>query len=376
MRIVVSSSAIERAVTMLSKVINKKNAWPILSNILCEVKEKNMKLTASDTELTMSTVISLQEVHGEGKFCVPAAKIKDAMSQLSEQPVTIIAAIESDMRLTIQHQTGEVFFPIENADEYPLPAADKYTETLNDIKGEWLRDAIKRTLWATADDGLRPIMSGVYFGLNDGFLDVVASDGHVLVKSKYSVIDKVAMNRIGSFIMPKKVAKILGGIADDNLVNIEWNDSWAHISLWNFDLSFRLIDGKYPNYNSVIPDNQPLIAQVQRSTLINSIRKVLPFTNGSSQMLKLSFEDILLSISGDDFDSFQGATDKLNIEYNGDPIKIGINGPTLLSLLSKLGGMDVTIYMTDPTRPMVIKPNEQPTDCEVLMLTMPMLLDD
>ena len=376
MRIVVSSSVIERAVTILSKVISPKNALPILNNILCEVKEDSMKLTASDTELTMSTVISLQEVHGEGKFCVPAAKIKDAMSQLSEQPVTIIAAIESDMRLTIQHQTGEVFFPIENADEYPLPEADKYTETLNDIRGEWLRDAIKRTLWATANDDLRPVMSGVYFGLNDGFLDVVASEGHVLVKSKYSVVDKVAMNRIGSFIMPKKVAKMLGGIVDDNLVNIEWNDSWAHISLWDFDISFRLIEGKYPNYNAVIPDNQPLTAQVQRSTLINSIRKVLPFTNENSMLLKLSFEDILLSISGDDFDLFQGATDKLNIEYNGDPITIGIKGPALLSLLSKLGGMDVTIYMTDPTRPMVIKPNEQPIDCEVLMLTMPMLLND
>ncbi len=206
---------------MLSKVISSKNALPILNNILCEVKGNNMKLTASDTELTMNTVICLQEVEGEGKFCAPAAKIKDAMSQLSEQPVTIIAAIESDMRLTIQHQTGEVFFPIENADEYPLPTADNYTETLNDIKGEWLRDAIKRTLWATSGNDMRPIMNGVYFGLNDGFLDVVASDGHVLVKSKYSVIDKVALNRIGSFIMPKKVAKVLGGIADDNPVNIE-----------------------------------------------------------------------------------------------------------------------------------------------------------
>ena len=143
----------------------------------------------------------------------------------------------------------------------------------------------------------------------------------------------------------------------------------------DFDLSFRLIDGKYPNYNAVIPDNQPLTAQVQRSKLIKSIRKVLPFANDSSMMLKLSFEDILLSISGDDFDSFQGATDKLNIEYNGDPIKIGINGQTLLSLLSKLGGMDVTIYMTDPTHPMVIKPFDQPTDCDVLMLCMPMLAD-
>lgn len=376
MRIVVSSSAIERAVSRLSNVISSKNALPILNNILCEVKENNMKLTASDTELTMSTVVCLQEVEGEGKFCVPAAKIKDAMSQLSEQPVTFIAAIESDMLLTIRHQTGEVFFPIENADEYPLPATDKYTETLNDIKGEWLRDAIKRTLWATATDDLRPVMSGVYFGLNDGFIDVVASEGHVLVKSKYSVIDKVAMNRIGSFIMPKKVAKVLGGIVDDNLVNIEWNDRWAHISLWDFDLSFRLIEGKYPNYNAIIPDNQPLIAQASRSTLINSIRKVLPFANDSSMMLKLSFEDILLSISGDDYDLSQGATDKLNVEYNGDPIKIGIKGPTLLSLLSKLGGMDVTIYMTDPTRPMVIKPFDQPTDCEVLMLTMPMLLND
>ena len=375
MKIIVSKAAIEGATTMLSKVINSKNALPILGDIMCEVKEQKMLMTASDSEVTMSTTIALETAEGEGRFCVSAEKLKDALNQLTEQPVTILATTESDQMFRLQHSTGETFFPLENADEYPLPMDEKYNETLDDLQGQWIIDALKRTLWATANDDLRPVMNGVYFGLDEGYLDIVASDGHVLVKSHYSVIDKVKINRIGSFIMPKKVAKILSEVTTTN-ATIEWNDRWAHVGVGLCDITFRLIEGKYPKYNSIIPQNQPLTAKVPRALMVNAIRKVLPFTNTSSMMLRMNFDTNLLTLSGDDYDFSQGATDKISVEYAGEPIAIGVKGSGLLTLFSKLSGQEVDVHMTDPSRAIVITPSEQPEDCEVLMLTMPMLLND
>ena len=375
MKIIVSKAAIEGAANMLSKVINAKNALPILGDILCEVKDQKMQMTASDSEVTMSTTIALETAEGEGRFCVSAEKLKDALNQLTEQPVTILATTESDQMFRLQHSTGETFFPLENADEYPLPMDEKYNETLDDLQGQWIIDAMKRTLWATANDDLRPVMNGVYFGLDEGYLDIVASDGHVMVKSHYSVIDKVKINRIGSFIMPKKVAKILSEVTTTN-ATIEWNDRWAHVGVGLCDITFRLIEGKYPNYNSIIPQNQPLTAKVPRALMVNAIRKVLPFTNTSSMMLRMIFDTNLLTLSGDDYDFSQGATDKISVEYAGEPIAIGVKGSGLLTLFAKLSGQEVDVHMTDPSRAIVITPSEQPEDCEILMLTMPMLLND
>lgn len=378
MKLIVRKAAIESAATLLSRVINKKNALPILGDIMCEVKDKKMVMIASDSEVTLTTTIELEEMEGDGRFCVSATWLKDALSQLADQPLTILTTTEIDM-LTIQHSTGETYFPMENADEYPLPMQAKYNETLEALNGEWLRDALKRSLWATANDDLRPVMCGVDFALSEGYLDIVASDGHVLVKSHYSVIDKVKKNRIGSFIMPKKVAKIMSDVVDAaDLVNIEWNESEGHISLTGCDITFRLIEGKYPNYNRIIPTDQPLCATVPRAFMVNSIRKVIPFTAGPQdlKMLRMEFENGKLTLTGEDFDFAVGAHDTFTIKYTADPITIGVSGSRLLAIMSKLTGQECDISMTDPSRAMVIEPTEQPDDCEVLMLTMPMLLND
>ena len=377
MKLIVSKTAIESAAVLLSKVINAKNALPILGDILCEVKQQQMVMTASDSEVIVTTTVPLDTMEGEGRFCVGATQLKDALSQLAEQPVTIIATTESDMRFTLQHSTGETYFPLESADEYPLPMGEKYNETLEDLKGEWLRDALKRSLWATADDDLRPIMCGVDFALKDGYLDIVASDGHVLVKSKYNVIDKVALNRIGSFIMPKKVAKILGDVTGTDPVTMEWNDRWAHVHLWQCDITFRLIEGRYPNYDAIIPEDQPLTAIVPRAFMLNSIRKVIPFTtdNCGSKLLRMSFESGKLTLTGEDCDFSMGATDTMTVDYPHSPITIGVSGSRLLTIFAKLDGQEVCMNMTDTSRAMVIEPNEQQDDFDVLMLAMPMLLN-
>jgi DNA polymerase-3 subunit beta len=379
MKIIVSKSSLEDAVKNLYKVINPKNALPILGDILFDVNEKAKiaRLTASDSEVIMTREIGLSECEGGGKFCVEATRLKDALGGLSEQPVTILATTESDQRFTIQHSSGETYFPLEGADEYPMPTEEKYNETLGGVKSEWMRDAMKRSLWATDDNDLRPVMNGVSFALVDGNLDIVASDGHVLVKSQYHI--EVDEKRCGSFIMPRKVAKILGDIAEeDHYVDIDWNDSWGHIELTEMDITFRLIEGKYPNYNSIIPKDQPLCATVDRSRLLNGLHKVIPFTtdNQGAKMVRMHFEGEELKTSGEDYDFSTGATDSMAIDYEGDTIEIGVSGSRLKTILQKIGGQEVCISMRDYSHAIVIEPSEQEDAYDMLMLAMPMMLND
>jgi DNA polymerase-3 subunit beta len=380
MKIIVQRSSLEDAVKNLCKVINQKNALPILGDILFDVNEKAKiaRLTASDAEVIMTHEIALSECEGGGKFCVDATRLKDALGGLSEQPVTILAYwMESDQRFTIQHSSGETYFPLEGADEYPMPTEEKYNETLGGVKSEWMRDAMKRSLWATDDNDLRPVMNGVSFALVDGNLDIVASDGHVLVKSQYHTM--VDEKRCGSFIMPRKMAKILGDIAEEgDFIGIEWNGYWAHIDLLGMDITFRLIEGKYPNYNAIIPKDQPLCATVDRSRLLNGLHKVIPFTadNQGAKMVRMHFEGEELKVSGNDYDFITGATDSMAIDYDGDTIEIGVSGSRLKTVLQKIGGQEVCISMQSPDRAIVIEPSEQEDDYDVLMLAMPMLLND
>lgn len=378
MKIIVQKSSLEDTVKNLCKVINQKNALPILGDILFDVNEKAkiVRLTASDAEVIMTREISLSECEGGGKFCVDATRLKDALGGLSEQPVTILATTESDQRFTIQHASGETYFPLEGADEYPMPTEEKYNETMDGLRGEWLRDAMKRSLWATADDDLRPVMNGVSFALVDGNLDIVASDGHVLVKSQYHI--EVDEKRCGSFIIPRKVAKILGDIAEEgDFIGIEWNGYWAHIDLLEMDITFRLVDGKYPNYNAIIPKNQPLCAMVDRSRLLNGLNKVIPFTtdNQGAKMVRMHFEGEELKMSGEDYDFSTGATDSMAIDYEGDTIEIGVSGSRLKTVLQKIGGQEVCISMRDYSHAIIIEPGEQEDAYDVLMLAMPMMLN-
>lgn len=378
MKFVVSSTALANKVGLLSRVINKKNTLPILGDILFEVKDGKLTMTGSDSEVTMTTSIEITDQEGEGMFCVNAANLKDALPMMTEQPLTIIATAESDQRFTIQHQSGETYFPLEPSDEYPMPVSKTYNETLPCVPCEWMRDALKRTLWATGTSELRPVMCGVNFKLEDGYLDIVGTNGHVIVRSRYSCAGMVSTNRIGSFIMPNKVANILSSIVESD-ADFGWNDSDASIHLPECDITFRLIEGKYPNYNSVFPQDLSELkeASADRSLMMNSIRKVMPFASESSgtKMLHLSLDYGKLTIAGQNADYFAGAKDTITAGYVGEPVEIGANGQYLHSMIKNLAGSYCKIKLTDATHPIVIEPNEQEDNCEVSMLIMPMLLD-
>lgn len=377
MKIIANRALLGEAANLLARVINPKNALPILGDVLFDVKDNEVTLTASDSEVTLSTTIGLDTMEGDGRFCVSAKDLSTALAELTDEKVTIIATLESDNRFTLQHSSGETFFPIDNADEYPLPKQEKVSEPVT-LKGHQVKEALKRSLWATATDDLRPIMNGVCFALKDGWLDIVTSDGHVLVKSRINAIEGAKITDEFRIIIPKKAATLLGGVLSGDPVKVSWNEHSCRMEFWPYTLDMRLVEGKYPNYNSIIPEDQPLTAIVPRAFALCSLKKVVPFSadNNGSHMVRMSLTKDRMKLTAEDFDFAKGSHDSFYVEYPHDDIEIGVSGSRLAAILSKLSGGEMRMCLTDPSRAMTFEPSEQDEDCEVLMLAMPMLLNE
>ena len=384
MKLIVSKTAIEMAVKNICRVINPKNALPILGDVLCEANqaEKTLQLTGSDSETWLQATLMLEECEGEGRFCVSATSLLDALTPLSEQPVTILATTESDNRFTLEHQSGKAYFPIDNADEYPTPQPTGADSQLIEMDAKELATAIQTVGWATANDDLRPVMTGVYFDIMQDKTVVTASDGHVLMK--YTTRED-GSGPVGSFIMPKKVAKLLPQMLDwkeYDSCDVMFTERQATIEQSNWSLTFRLVEGKYPNYESVIPKDSPFWMRADRSQLQNSVRKVSPFTNESSMMLRCTIKDNGLLIVGEDYDFSMGAEDQVLIESNNpQAVTIGLKSSSLLAVLQKIPGMNVEVDYTDPSRAVTIieaidEEEKSKRKGEVLGLLMPMLVND
>lgn len=377
MKIIVNRALLGEAANLLARVINPKNALPILGDVLFDVKDNEVTLTASDSEVTLSTTIGLDTMEGDGRFCVSAKDLSTALAELTDEKVTIIATLESDNRFTLQHNSGETYFPIDNADEYPLPKQEKVSEPVT-LKGHQVKEALKRSLWATATDDLRPIMNGVCFALKDGWLDIVTSDGHVLVKSRINAIEGAKITDEFRIIIPKKAATLLGGVLSGDPVKVSWNEHSCRMEFWPYTLDMRLVEGKYPNYNSIIPEDQPLTAIVPRAFALCSLKKVVPFSadNNGSHMVRMSLTKDRMKLTAEDFDFAKGSHDSFYVEYPNEDIEIGVSGSRLAAILSKLSGGEMRMCLTDPSRAMTFEPSKQDEDCEVLMLAMPMLLNE
>ena len=384
MKLIVSKTAIEMAVKNICRVINPKNALPILGDVLCEANqaEKTLQLTGSDSETWLQATLMLEECEGEGRFCVSATSLLDALTPLSEQPVTILATTESDNRFTLEHQSGKAYFPIDNADEYPTPQPTGADSQLIEMDAKELATAIQTVGWATANDDLRPVMAGVYFDIMQDKTVVTASDGHLLMK--YTTRED-GSGPVGSFIMPKKVAKLLPQMLDwkeYDSCDVMFTERQATIEQSNWSLTFRLVEGKYPNYESVIPKDSPFWMRADRSQLQNSVRKVSPFTNESSMMLRCTIKDNGLLIVGEDYDFSMGAEDQVLIESNNpQAVTIGLKSSSLLAVLQKIPGMNVEVDYTDPSRAVTIieaidEEEKSKRKGEVLGLLMPMLVND
>lgn len=374
MRFTISSTALSSRLSILSRVINSKNSIAILDCFLFEVGNGQLEITASDSENVMKTALPIEEVEGGGSFAVNNRTILDAVKELPEQPLTLDVDT-GQMTVRIIYQNGLYNFTCQNAEEYPR------TQQLGDeaatftMPAKAMLDNISRSLFAVANEQLRLVMNGIYMDLTTDSLNIVATDGRKLVRNKYFALKS---EKPQSFILQKKPATLLKNILtkDDEEVIIRFDDRNAEITFGQTQLACRLIDGQYPNYGSVIPEDNPYELSIDRKTLIGALRRVLPFASESSQQVRLRISAGKIEVSSEDIDFATSAREEVNCSYEGAPMSIGFMGTSLVEILSNLESDEVQMQFADPSRPCLIIPSEQPEGEEVLMLLMPMLLND
>ena len=374
MRFTVSSTALCGRLVALSRVINSKNSLPILGNFLFEVAEGHLHLTASDSEVMMKTALELNDFDSDGRFCVGNHDLLEAVKGISEQPITF-EINQNDNIATINYQNGMFSLPVENADEFPQSQrVDEGANVIN-IPTALLAENINRSIFATAQDELRPVMNGIYFDLTPDCLAIVASDGHKLVRNKIFTVKSEAPS---SFILPKKPASLLKGVLgkQGGDVIIRFDDRNAEIHFEEGMIVCRLIEGRYPNYNSVIPQSNPNQLTVDRQGLLAALRRVQPFSNDSSNLIRFHVENGTLQLDAEDYDFSKTATERMSCDYNGMPMSIGFKGSSFIEILSNFDCEQVVVQLADPSRAGLVLPLEQPENQDVLMLMMPMLIND
>ena len=374
MRFTLSSTALTNRLSALSRVINTKNSLPILGDFVFEISGNTLRLTASDSENTMKTSVELNETDGDGRFAVSSHDLLEAMKGISEQPVTFDVN-QSDNLAKINYQNGLFSLPVENADEFPQAQEVGQDATTITISNVLLAENINRSIFATAQDELRPVMNGIYFDLTPECLAVVASDGHKLVRNK---IFTIKSEQPAAFILPKKPAGLLKNLLgkDGGDVVIRFDERNAEINMGDTMIICRLIEGRYPNYNSVIPQSNPNQLTIDRLSLLSALRRVQPFANDSSNLIRFHVENATLQLDAEDYDFSKTATERMTCDYSGQPMSIGFKGSSFIEILSNFECEQVIIQLADPSRAGLVLPSEQPENQDVLMLMMPMLIND
>lgn len=375
MKFVVSSTEILNHLTAISRVISSKSTLPILDNFLFSLEDNKLTITASDLETTLITWIELENTEGDGEIAIPAKLLIDTLKEFPEQPLTFQINIETSA-IDIFSVNGKFSIVGQNGEEYPeLPVLHVSNAIGVSMNHDVLLSGINKTLFATADDELRPVMNGILIEISPEEATFVASDAHKLVRYKRTDIKADVES---SFILPKKPAALLKNLLpkEDFDVKLEFDEKNAFFNLTNFTVICRLVEGKYPSYNSVIPTNNPNKMQIDRLELYNTLRRVSVFSNQASNLVRLKISGDQLVVSAQDVDFSISAVERLNCSYEGDEMEIGFKSSFLLEILSNLSSTDVRVELSDPTRAGLLLPVEKEFDEEdVLMLLMPMMIN-
>jgi len=344
MKFVVSSTELLSHLSAISKVISSKSTMPILDNFLFQLSETELTIIASDLESTLITSLELDNIEGEGAVAVPAKLLTDTLK--------------------------------EDPEDFPeQPELDEEGSSSIAVNHSVLLNGIEKTLFATADDELRPVMNGVFVELSPDYMSFVASDAHKLVRYRRS--DAKAEFE-SSFILPKKPAGLLKGLLpkEEFDVQVAFDDKNAHFVLSNFKLICRLVEGNYPSYNSVIPTNNPNKMIIDRLNFFNTVKRVSVFSNQASNLIKLNINENKLVVSAQDIDFSISAVERLSCEYEGEAIEIGFKSTFLQEILTNISSGDVQMELSDPTRAGLLLPVESENEDEdMLMLLMPMMIN-
>lgn len=375
MKFVVSSTELLSHLAAISKVINSKNTLPILDNYLFLLEDNRLTVTASDLESTLITSLELENTIGTGAIAVPAKLMNETLKEFPEQPLTFQIDSET-FAIEIFSQNGKFSIVGQNGEDFPQqPILNEAVASTINVNHSVLLSGINKTLFATADDELRPVMNGIFIELTTEDMKFVASDAHKLVR--YKRFDAKS-EKDASFILPKKPAALLKSLLpkEDFDVKLEFDEKNAFFTLSNYKLICRLVEGNYPSYNSVIPANNPNKLIIDRVEFYNTVRRVSVFSNQASNLVRLKLTENQLVVSAQDIDFSISAVERLNCQYEGEDIEIGFKSTFLQEILSNLSATDVKVELSDPTRAGLLLPAENDNEEEnVLMLLMPMMIN-
>lgn len=374
MKFVVSSTELLSSLQSINRVVSSKNTLPILDNFLFQLHNNVLKITASDLETTLVVDLNIDNVEREGDAAIPAKLLTETLREFPEQPLTIIIN-PSTLMAEISWATGKFNIPCAAADEYPQAAklneANVHTLVIN---SDMLLEGINKTIFATADDELRPVMNGIYFDSKEDGLTFVASDAHKLARYRLA---SLAAEKTSSFILPKKPAILLKGILgkENHPVKLEFDDKNASFTVSRFKMICRLIEGVFPAYNSVIPLDNPNKITIDRVDFVAAVRRVSVFSNQASNLIKLKIAGNEMTVSAQDLDFSISAIERVNCQYDGDDIEIGFKSAFLAEILANLPSSNVTIELADASRAGIFVPTENDNENEnILMLLMPMMI--
>lgn len=355
---------------ILGGVINNNNAMPILDHFLLDLNENELKVTASDLETNMSAKIPV-ESNDKGEIAVQAKLLLNILKEFPEQPLTFL--VMDNQTIEISSDFGKYALAYSSAEDFPkVVEVEEPSSTV--IQADILATAINKTIFATGNDDMRPVMNGIFFEFATDEIKFVGTDAHKLVK--YGRTD-LSASEDAQFIMPKKPLNLLKNIlaGEEDEVLIEYNDTNARFSFENFDLVCRLIDGKYPNYEAVIPKENPNVLVIDRMQFLNSVRRVSIFSNKTTHQIRMKIAGTELKISAEDIDYSNKAEERLVCDYRGDDMEIGFNSKFLLEMLNNLNSDEIQLAMSLPNRAGILTPIDGLDEGEkVTMLVMPVML--
>lgn len=368
----ISSKELATRVQNISRVINKKNTNLMLNNIMFEVGEKTITMTAACEDMHFQTSFPCYGTVDAGTFAVNAALLNDAMKEIPEQP---IAFNVNGNEATVTYMNGVCNFPVEQADAFPLVnESEPYNHSLT-INAGILAKGLAGTSYACGEDDIRPIMNSVYFDLTENGLAMVASDGHKLAKFTCT---ELTTEQPASFVMPHKMVVLVKGIAaksEGTVVSMEFNGSRMKMTVGEYVIVGRLIEGRYPNYNAVIPKDLPYSARLDRQGFISALRRMMVFANETSGLIALSLEDNKLTLNAEDIDFSSKAEESINCDFNASGMSIGFKGDELVTILSNIESDEVVLKLAEETRPGILTPAVQDENEDLMVLLMPMLIN-
>ena len=372
MKLIISSSELLKGVMAVAKAIPAKSALPILENFLFDLKGNMLEITASDTELTLRTQLEVENTVEEGRIAVPAKHMMDLLKELPDQPLTI--STTSDSSFVCSWASGESTLPYFPAEDYPeITGTDETAVTLQ-FPAQSLIEGISSTIYATADDEIRPAMNGILFDIDVASTTLVASDSHKLIC--YTTADVKASEK-ASFILHKKPAAILKAIIgkEAEVVDITFDSKNATFTFAQTMVICRLVVGKYPKYRDVIPQNNSNILKINRMQMLNTVRRVSVCANKASNHIKLDLQPGSLEISAQDLGFSIAAYEKMQCQYDGEPLTIGFKSPFIIEILSNMNCGELVMKFLDSRRAALVVPAEEEEESEKICgIIMPIMI--